>query len=55
MIKESRDSVGETPSAEITKVIARATELNNKNIYVLQIRANVVTNWGSFIITNWGK
>ena len=22
---------------------------------LLQIRANIVTNWGSFIITNWGK
>ena len=22
---------------------------------MLQIRANVVTNWGSFIITNWGS
>ena len=22
---------------------------------LLQIRANVVTNWGLFIITNWGK
>ena len=22
---------------------------------LLQIRANVVTNWGNFIITNWGK
>ena len=22
---------------------------------LLQIRANVVTNWGSFIITNWGS
>ena len=52
-------------------VVARATEFNDKNIYVLhigaslcynlgqlclsQIRVNVVTNWGSFIITNWGK
>ena len=23
--------------------------------FLLQIRANVVRNWGSFIITNWGK
>ena len=22
---------------------------------LLQIRANVVTNWGNFIIANWGK
>ena len=51
----------------ITKVIVRATELNNKNIYVLQIGASVVTNWGNYYIleqlllqnrgaiTNWGR
>ena len=51
----------------MTTVIKRATELNNKNIYVLQIGASVVTNWGSYYkfgrsllqkraaITNWGK
>ena len=51
----------------ITKVIVRATELNNKNIYVLQIGASVVTNWASYYIleqlllqnrgaiTNWGS
>ena len=36
------------------KVIVRATELNN-NIYVLQIRANFVKNWGSVIIRNWAN
>ena len=53
------------------KGILRAKEFYDKNIYVLQlgqacvtswggfvllqIRANIVTNWGSFITTNWGK
>ena len=62
MINESRDWVGLIPSAWITKVTA--TELNNKNVYViqigagscyklgqlclLQIRVNVVTNWDSY-------
>ena len=66
MINESLHTM-----SEIAKVIVRVTELNNKNIYVLQIGArlcyelgrlsllqiktNVVTNWGSFIITNWGN
>ena len=40
MINESRDSVDQIPSALITKAIVRATELNNKIIYVLQIGAN---------------
>ena len=31
MINESRDSVGEIPSPKITKVIVKATELNNEN------------------------
>ena len=56
MIIESLDLVGEITSSKITKVIVRATEFNNKNIYVLkigaaslfQIRASVVTNWGSY-------
>ena len=67
MINESRDSVGEIPSPKITKVIVKATELNNENKYyklgqacvanwgsfvLLQIRAKVVTNRGSFFITN---
>ena len=71
MINESRDLVGEILSPQITNVIASATEVNSKNIYVLkiwanlcyklgqlfllQIREKVVINWGSFIITNWGK
>ena len=67
MINESRDSVDQIPSALITKVIVRATELNNKIIYVLQTGASIVTNWGSYYklgqlllrnraaITNWGK
>ena len=41
MINDSRDSMGEIPSSQITKVIVRATELNNKNIHVLQIGANL--------------
>ena len=28
---------------------------NWSSVVLLQIRANVVTNWGTFIITNWGK
>ena len=28
---------------------------NWDNFVLLQIRANVVTNWGSSIISNWGK
>ena len=71
MINESNDSVDKIPSPQIKKVIVRATEHSNKNISVLQIgeacvtnlgyfvflqiKANVVTNWGSFIITNWVK
>ena len=51
----SRDSVTEILSPYITKVVARTTELNNQNMYVLQIRANVVTIWDSFVITNWGS
>ena len=41
MINKSSDSMGEIPSPEITKVIVRATELNNKNIYALQIGAGL--------------
>ena len=30
--------------------------VRNWGIFVLlQIRANIVTNWGSFVITNWGS
>ena len=35
MINESRDSVGKIPSSQITKLIVRAREVNNENIYVL--------------------
>ena len=94
-MNDSLDSVGGWDTLTLNhphpKVIVRATELNNKNIYVLQIgaalfyyklgqtllqigaasllqiRASVVTNWGSYYklgqpllqnraaITNWGK
>ena len=40
MINESRNLVGEIPSPQMTKVIVRATELNNENIYVLKIGAS---------------
>ena len=39
MINESRDLRGEIASPYITKVLRRATELINKNIYLLQIGA----------------
>ena len=63
MINEARNSVGEIPSPKIAKVIVRATELNNKNIYLLQIGQACVTNWDSFVflqiranvVTNWGS
>ena len=41
MTNKSRDLVGEILSTKIIKVIARATELNNKNIYILQIGASL--------------
>ena len=25
------------------------------SVVLLQIRANIVTNWGNFVITNWGR
>ena len=37
----------------ITKIYIRIT--NWGSFVLLQIRANVVTNWSSFIITNWDK
>ena len=56
MISESRDSVGEIPSRKITRAIVRKIELNNKNIYMYyKLGKACVTNWGSFVITNWGK
>ena len=37
----------------ITKVIVRATELNNKNIHALQIGASLCYKWGQHcFITN---
>ena len=33
----------------------RACITNLGSFVLLKIRANVITNWGSFIITNWGK
>ena len=41
MINKSRDSVGEIPSPYIDTVRVRTTELNIKNIYVLQIGASL--------------
>ena len=35
--------------------LGEACDRNWGNFVLLQIRANVVTNWGSFIITNWVK
>ena len=35
--------------------LEQACVTNCGSFVLLQIRANVVTNWGSFIITNWGK
>ena len=53
MINESRDSVGEIPSPQITKVIVRAIELNNKKIYVLQIGESLFYTLGQLrFITN---
>ena len=53
MINESIDSVREIPSPKITKFIVRATKLNNKNIYVLQIGASLCYKLGQLcFITN---
>ena len=35
--------------------LGQACVTNWDSFVLLQIRANVVTNWGSFIITNWGR
>ena len=35
--------------------LGQARVTNWGSFVLLQIRANVVTNWGSVIITNWGK
>ena len=71
MINESRDSVGEMPSPYIINFIVRATELNNENIYVLQIGAAFfnyklgqkllpigavsLLQIGASVVTNWGS
>ena len=56
MIHESRDSVGEIAPSSITKVIVRTTELNNKNIYALEIGASFCHKLGQLcFITNYGK
>ena len=53
MINESHDSVGEIPSFEMTKVIVRAAELNDKNIYVLEIGTSLCYKLGQLcFITN---
>ena len=52
-INESSDSVGEIISSKITKFVVRATELNNENIYVLQIGARLCYKLGQVcFITN---
>ena len=35
--------------------LGQACVTNWDRFVLLQIRANVVTNWGSFIITNWSR
>ena len=34
--------------------LGQAWVRNWSSVVLLQVRANVVTNWGTFIITNWG-
>ena len=34
--------------------LGQAWVRNWSSVVLLQVRANVVTNWGAFIITNWG-
>ena len=36
-------------------ILGQACVTNWGSFVLLQIRANVATNWGNFIITNWGK
>ena len=48
MVNESRDSVGQILSTLITKVMVRAAELSNKNIYVLEIGASFCYKLGQF-------
>ena len=35
--------------------LGQACVTNWSSFVLLQIRANTVTNWGSLVITNWGK
>ena len=35
--------------------LGKASVTNWDNSVSLQIRTNIVTNWGSFIIKNWGR
>ena len=52
-VKESRELVGEIPSTKITKAVIRSTELNDKNISVLQIGASLCYKLGQLcFITN---
>ena len=54
MINESHNSVRKIPSRCITKVIVKATELDNKKLgQLLQIRVNVIIKKAG--ITKWGK
>ena len=54
MINESHNSVGKIPSPCITKVIVKATELDNKKLgQLLQIRVTVIIKKAA--ITKWGK
>ena len=62
MINESCDLVGEIayPKSKITKIcmyynLGPACVTNWGSLVLLQIRAKVVTNSGSSIITNWGN
>ena len=55
-VGESRDLIWEILSPEITKVMVKAAELNNKNLYVLQIGASYFYKLEQIcFITNWGK
>ena len=53
MINGSHESVGEIPSSLITNVIVRATELSDKNIYVVHFGARLCYKLGQLcFITN---
>ena len=67
MINGSHESVGEIPSSLITNVIVRATELSDKNIYVVHFGARLcyklfyyeleqmLLQIGAKFITNWDR